>query len=46
MRLNAAWRGADNREILRELGRSEEEIDALLAAEVIGEPDPTGGLRG
>jgi crotonobetainyl-CoA:carnitine CoA-transferase CaiB-like acyl-CoA transferase len=46
MRLNAAWRGADNREILRELGRSEEETEALLAAGVIGEPDPTGGLRG
>ncbi|MBF44684.1 MAG: carnitine dehydratase [Acidimicrobiaceae bacterium] len=46
MRLNAAWRGADNREVLRELGRSEEAIDALLTAGVIGEPDPTGGLRG
>jgi len=46
MRLSAAWRGADNREILRELGRTEREIDSLLAAGVIGEPDPTGGLRG
>ena len=46
MRLSAAWRGAHNREILHELGRTDKEIDSLLAAGVIGEPDPTGGLRG
>ncbi len=40
MRLSASHKGADNRELLVELGRTDAEVDQLLADGVIGEPDP------
>ena len=40
MRLSASHKGADNREVLRAIGRTDAEIDGLLADGVIGEPDP------
>jgi crotonobetainyl-CoA:carnitine CoA-transferase CaiB-like acyl-CoA transferase len=39
MRLSASHKGADNREVLRSIGRTDVEIDGLLADGVIGEPD-------
>jgi len=39
MRLSASHKGADNREVLHSIGRTDVEIDGLLADGVIGEPD-------
>ncbi|SVD15587.1 uncharacterized protein METZ01_LOCUS368441, partial [marine metagenome] len=38
MRLSASLKGADNRAVLRELGRTDAEVDRLLADGIIGEP--------
>jgi crotonobetainyl-CoA:carnitine CoA-transferase CaiB-like acyl-CoA transferase len=36
MRLSASAKGADNREVLREIGRTDSEIDAMQAEGIVG----------